>query len=95
MTNHPGRKPGSAQRRMTPDQLRDMRARAGLTQQRSADLAGAALRTYQQWEAGDRAMPLSASGLLLLSCNLMGLLPAVMIEPFVSPEVVALINQRA
>lgn len=81
MTNHPGRKPGSAPLRMTPQQLRDLRARAGLTQQRAADLAGVALRTMQQYEAGDRQMPLSASGLLCLSCILLGS-PAGLLAPW-------------
>lgn len=72
MTNHPDRKSGSAQSRMTPDELRDLIARAGITQARAAELAGVAERTLRQYIAGDRAIPLSASGLLASSCITLG-----------------------
>lgn len=94
MTNHPGRKPGSAQQRMTPAQLRDLLARTGLTQQRAADLAGVKLRTMQQYLAEDRAMPLSASGLLCLSCIMLGT-PAGLLLPWLPPAVATSIEQRA
>lgn len=93
MTNHPGRKP-SAPLRMTPEQLRDLLARTGLTQQRAAELAGVELRTMERWLAGARAMPRSASGLLCLSCIILGS-PAGLLLPWLSPEVAATIEQHA
>lgn len=33
---------------------------ANLTQKQSADLVYAGLRTWQQWEAGDRKMPMAS-----------------------------------
>jgi transcriptional regulator with XRE-family HTH domain len=87
MTNHPGRrKPGSAQCRMTPEALRDIIARAGITQARAAELAGVQLRTMQQYLAGDRAMPLSASGLLAVSCILLGA-PSGLLRPYLPTAV--------
>lgn len=93
MPNHPGRKPGPAPLRMTPEQLRDLRARSLLTQQRAADWAGVALRTLQQYEAGDRAMPMSASGLLCLSCWVMGA-PAGPLAPWLPTEVADIISKQ-
>ena len=40
-----------------PDEIRAARAAAGLTQTEAGDLVHASLRTWQQWEAGDRKMP--------------------------------------
>lgn len=94
MTNHPGRKSGSAPRRMTPAELRDLIERTGMTQARAADLAGVALRTMQQYLAGDRAIPLSASGLLCVSCIILGS-PAGLLLPWLPYEVSALIGERA
>ena len=94
MTNHPGRAPGSVQQRMTPDQLRDLIARANITQARAAELAGVQLRTMQQYLAGDRAMPLSASGLLCVSCVLLGA-PVGILEPWMHPEVAAAMGRLA
>jgi transcriptional regulator with XRE-family HTH domain len=92
MPNHPGRKPGSAQQRMTPEQLRDLIARAGLTQARAANLAGVADRTMRQYLAGDRAMPLSASGLLCLSCITLGS-PAGLLAPWLPADVATALEQ--
>lgn len=92
MTNHPGRKPGSAQRRMTPEALRDLIARAGITQARAAELAGVKLRTMQQYLAGDRAMPASASGLLCMSCIAIGG-PAGLLAPYLPAETRAALGQ--
>lgn len=94
MTNHPGRKPGSAQDRMTPEALRDLIERAGITQARAAELAGVQLRTMQQYLAGDRTMPLSASGLLAVSCIMLGG-PVGLLSRYLPAEVGALVEQRA
>ena len=88
MTNHPGRKPGSAQQRVTPDILRDIIARAGITQARAAELAGVKLRTMQQSLAGERQIPLSASGLLCASCVALGSPPGLL-APYMPPELAA------
>lgn len=94
MTNHPGRKLGSAPVRMTPEALRDLITRAGITQARAAELAGVQLRTMQQYLAGDRQMPLSASGLLCVSCIMLGA-PAGLLVGYLPAGVGALIKQRA
>jgi len=94
MTNHPGRKPGSAQGRMTPDQLRDLIARAGITQERAAALAGVEQRTLERYLAGTRAMPLSASGLLCLSCVTLGA-PVGLLAEWLPADVAAAINSQA
>lgn len=76
------------QLRMSPAQLRDLIARADITQARAAELAGVRLRTMQQYLAGDRAMSLSASGLLALSCILLGV-PAGLLSRYLPPDVAA------
>lgn len=40
----------------TPEEIRSARLEAGLTQSQAADLVCSKLRTWQQWEAGDRGM---------------------------------------
>lgn len=40
----------------TPDQIRHARDAAGLTQTQAAVVVHSKLRTWQQWEAGDRQM---------------------------------------
>lgn len=39
-----------------PDDIRAARTAAGLTQTEAGDVVHASLRTWQQWEAGDRKM---------------------------------------
>lgn len=39
---------------MTPEQIRQLRQKKGLTQAQMADELGVHLRTYQQWEYGRR-----------------------------------------
>lgn len=41
----------------TATTIRDARLAAGLTQSEAAHVARVSLRTWQHWEAGDRAMP--------------------------------------
>jgi transcriptional regulator with XRE-family HTH domain len=79
---------------MTPEQLRDLLNRAGLTQERAAALAGVEQRTLERWLAGTRAMPLSASGLLCLSCITLGA-PVSLLTAWLPAEVAAAIDQRA
>jgi putative transcriptional regulator len=40
----------------TPEQIRQTREKAGLTQTQAAELIYKKLRTWQQWERGDREM---------------------------------------
>jgi len=40
----------------SPDEIVGMRINAALTQQQAADIVYSGLRTWQQWEAGDRRM---------------------------------------
>lgn len=40
-----------------PDQLRRLRLASAITTAQAADIVLVARRTWQQWEAGDRAMP--------------------------------------
>lgn len=79
---------------MTPDQLRDLIARAGMTQERAAALAGVEQRTLERWLAGSRAMPLSASGLLCVACVMLGA-PVGIVSPWLPAEVAAALDQRA
>ena len=92
MTNHPGRKPGSSQQRMTPEALRDLLERSGITQARAAELAGVEQRTLERWLSGDRAMPRSASGLLCLSCIMLGA-PAGMLARYLPAETRSLMER--
>ena len=41
----------------SPAAIREARLAAGLTQIEAAHTVSASLRAWQQWEAGDRAMP--------------------------------------
>ncbi len=41
----------------TPAEIREARMNSGLTQTEAAQKVQASLRGWQQWEAGDRAMP--------------------------------------
>jgi len=41
-----------------PEQVRTARAAAGLTQAAAAEMVHCARRTWQDWEAGKRKMPL-------------------------------------
>ena len=58
---------------MPPEELANLIEHACITTARAAELAGVAHRTMQQYLAGDRAMPRSASGMLCLSCIVLNL----------------------
>lgn len=49
-----------------PDQVRAARKCAGHTQTQAGQLVGGALRTWQDWESGKRAMPAATLALYLL-----------------------------
>ena len=56
MSNHPNRGPKSPASNPTPEQVREAREAAGLTQASAAVLVHTSTRSWQQWEApaGDR-----------------------------------------
>lgn len=45
---------------MTPAEIRAARTAAGHTQTQAGEIVGGTLRTWQDWEAGRRIMPLAA-----------------------------------
>jgi transcriptional regulator with XRE-family HTH domain len=73
--------------KITPKALRELITRAGITQARAATLCHASTRTMEQWLAGDRAMPKSATALLVWSLYWMGLVNADQVSPWIHPEV--------
>ncbi len=58
MTNHPNRNPRrpNPARNPAPEEIKDARLAASLTQTQAAELIYSSLRAWQQWEAGDRKM---------------------------------------
>lgn len=56
MASHPNRWPKGPSANPDPAQVRSAREAAGLTQTQAANLIHGTLRTWQQWEAGDRRM---------------------------------------
>lgn len=44
---------------LNPNKIKEARESAGLTQTQAAELIGAKLRTWQDWEYGKRNMPLA------------------------------------
>jgi len=53
---------------MAPDELRDLRAAAGLTQQALADRLGVKRLTVSQWEQGRRAISVPMEQLIRIHC---------------------------
>lgn len=56
MSNHPNRGPKGPFANPAPADIIAGREAAGLTQTQAAALVHGSLRTWQQWEAGDRRM---------------------------------------
>lgn len=56
MTNHGNRSKHTARHNPKPSDIKAARESSGLTQTQAADLIHCNLRSWQQWEAGDRAM---------------------------------------
>lgn len=54
--NHPNRNRSHPARTPAPDEVRAARVAAGLTQRQAADLIYGSLRTWQEWEWGERRM---------------------------------------
>jgi len=56
MTNHPNRGRNNPASNPSPKTIAAARQKAQLTQTEAGQLIYASLRTWQQWEAGDRRM---------------------------------------
>lgn len=56
MPNHPNRGPKGPSSNPSPTDICTAREATGLTQTQAATLIHSSLRTWQQWEAGDRRM---------------------------------------
>jgi DNA-binding XRE family transcriptional regulator len=56
MPNHPNRGRHNPSANPSPKEITVARVKAGLTQTEAGKLIHASLRTWQQWEAGDRRM---------------------------------------
>ena len=56
MPNHPNRGRSNPSANPAPKEITEARLKAGLTQTEAGELVHASLRTWQQWEAGDRRM---------------------------------------
>lgn len=70
MPNHPNRsRAKTPASNPHPDEIFGMRMNAGLTQQQAAEIVYAGLRTWQQWEAGDRRMHPGLWELFLIKIN--------------------------
>jgi len=57
----------------TPEEIRAAREGCGLTQAQAAAMTRVGLRTWQQWEAGDRRMSLTAWDLFRVRARLIEL----------------------
>jgi DNA-binding XRE family transcriptional regulator len=55
---------------LLPAEVQACRARSGLTQAQAADAVRVDIRTWQLWEAGERAMPLGLFELFKIKCLL-------------------------
>ena len=53
----------------TPELIKQTRIDTGLTQTKAAELIGAKLRTWQDWESGMRNMPCAKWELFLIKIN--------------------------
>ncbi len=56
MANHPNRGKNNRGRNPAPDEVRGARESAGLTQTEAARVIYGSLRTWQEWESGERRM---------------------------------------
>ncbi len=92
MTNHPGRAPGSDH--PDPALIRETRDGVLQTQTEAARTVHASLRTWQDWEAGKRRMPLAAWELYLaVHCLPGGMLQAEQWQHWLRPELVELLRR--
>ncbi|RYX80216.1 XRE family transcriptional regulator [bacterium] len=73
MVNHPNRGKKSAAATPAPEEILAGRVAADLTQTEAAELIYSSLRTWQQWEAGDRRMHPGLWELFRIKANLITL----------------------
>ena len=73
--------------KITPRSLRELLEKANITQARAATLCHASTRSMEQWLAGDRAMPKSATALLVWSMYWLGEVGAHEVQPWLVPDV--------
>jgi hypothetical protein len=73
--------------KITPPALYSMIAKADITQARAAYLCHASTRSMEQWLAGDKGMPRSATALLAWSLYWLGLLAAEDVRPWLRDDV--------
>lgn len=66
MTNHPNRSRDAAGRSPTPDEIKEAREAAQMTQTEAARKIYSSLRAWQNWEGGLRQMPAAAFELFLI-----------------------------
>ena len=94
MTNHPDRTPAPRLPETFRQALVEARQRAMLSQTEAAKLISAGLRTWQQWEAGDRGMPVNAAELWCVAAVAAGHLPASdpLVSEWVRPGILALLQ---
>lgn len=74
MSNHPNRNRanrGIPPASPTPEQIREIRTAASLTQTEAAALVYASLRAWQNWEGDERIMPAAAWELFLIKLHVM------------------------
>ena len=72
--------------KILPSQLQALRAAARLTQTVAAKMVHASMRTWQQWEAGNRQMPPAATELWCLAAYKAGYLRLGDVTPWVRGE---------
>jgi putative transcriptional regulator len=87
MPNHPNRGPQGPFLPPAPEVVRALRDDACLSQTHAASLVHAGLRTWQQWEAGDRKMPAATMELWCLALVVGSYIaPGEWLRPFVRPD---------
>lgn len=97
MTNHPNRPLGSRLPATAAEALTQARERSGLSQTAAAKLLSAGLRTWQQWEAGDRGMPINAAELWAVAAVALGYLPRSdpFVRAWVRPPILSMLAAQA
>jgi DNA-binding XRE family transcriptional regulator len=73
--------------KITPNNLRELLAKAGVTQARAAHLCHSSTRSIEQWIAGDRAMPRSATAMLIWSLYFLGKATMEDVRPWLREDV--------
>lgn len=73
----------------TTDDIRRLRALAGLTQAAAGEMVYAAPRTWRQWEAGDARMPRATLELWCIAMRSADLISESVAADFVRPDILA------